>query len=148
MQNCLFSDWIDMVELFVDGYVYNYMAFQINIVNGFFQITSRKVRYDIRDVQEIRRPSILGNSYMICFNSDSQSYEKFYYESFKDKLGADFFLPDWINIINFIRNIYINIPISNELDIETVMAAISTIDTTDLHEQINIKLLKKGSEEV
>lgn len=143
MQNYMFSDWIDMIELSEDGYVYNYIAFPINIVNGFFQITNRRIRYDIRDGQEIRRSSALDNSYMICFNinSDSQNYKKSYFESFKDKLGANSFLPDWINIVDFIKSI--NIPISNELDIETVMAAISTIDTADLHEQINMKRLKK-----
>lgn len=140
MQNYMFSDWIDMIELTEGGNIYNYIAFPINIVNGFFQITNRRIRYDVRDGQENKGSSLLNNSYIICFNNDSQNYKKSYYESLKDKLGANFFLPDWINIVDFIRSI--NIQISDELDIETVIAAISTIDTSDLHEQINLK--KRG----
>lgn len=145
MQNRSCSEWIDVIELELvnDNYVDTYIAYPINITNGYFQITDRKVRYVVRNGQEYKRHSLLNNSYLICFNSDSVNYKSTYYEEFKEKLGVNFFLPDWINIVDFIKNICFNMPASNALDLETVMAAISTIDTADLHEQINRKILNK-----
>ena len=143
LQNRSYSEWINMVEIINDGIVDIYIAYPINILNGYFKISNRKVRYTIRDGQEYKKHSVLSGSYLICFNSESQKYKREYYDSFKEKLGVDFFLPDWIDIVDFINNICINMSITNTLDIETVMAAITTIDTADLHEQINKKILNK-----
>lgn len=141
-QNSSCAEWISLIELYNDSYVEFYSAYPINISNGFFQIANRNVRYQIQDGRELKKHSMLSNSYLICFNADSQNYKHTYYESYKEKLGADFFLPDWIDIVDFIYNICNNMSFTlNALDVETVMAAITTIDTADLHEQINKKML-------
>lgn len=143
MQSHSYSDWIDMIELVNDNSIDTYIAYPIDILNGYFQITGRNVRYKVRNGQEYKKHSSISDSYIICFNSDidSQNYKSTYYGELRNKLGVNFFLPDWIDIVDFIKNISINMSSSNVLDIETVMAAISTIDTADLHEQINKKIL-------
>lgn len=142
LQNSSFSEWIDIVELMNGNDTDIFKAYPVNILNGYFRIVRRNVRYAVFNGQEHKRSSKICNSYLICFNEDSQNWKTTYYEGFKEKLGANCFLPDWIDIVDFINNICVNVA-ANVLDIETVMAAISTIDTSDLHEQINNKILKK-----
>ena len=127
------SDWINIIELVGEKYTDNYIAYPINILNGYFKIFSRKVTYEIYNGQEQKKHSSLCESYVICFDTDAESekYKSYFYDSFKEKLGVDFFLPDWINIVDFIHNIKINMTSSNSLDVETVMAAVSTIDTAE-----------------
>lgn len=146
LQNHSYAEWVDMIELINDDLTDIYLAYPINILNGYFQIAKRNIRHTIRNGQELKKSSCISNSYYISFNTNSQDYKKTYYESFKDKLGADYFLPDWINIVDFINNICINASMASTLNIETVMAAITTIDTADLHEQINKKILNKKGE--
>lgn len=137
IQNCSCSEWINIVELIDNTTSSTYLAYPINIQNGSFRITNRKVSFDVRNGRELKRRSTIQNEYKIHFNPSSQSFKHTYYESFKAKLGVNLFLPDWIDIVDFINTICINMSTSNRLDIDTVMAAISTIDTADLHEQIN-----------
>lgn len=147
MQNRSYADWIDTVELvYSDDVVDSYIAYPINISNGYLQLTNRNIRKVVCEGQEYKKHSALCNSYKLCFKDGIQGKSN-YYDKFRNKLGTDFFLPDWIDIVDFIKNICLNMSTSNPLDIGTVMAAISTIDTADLHEQINKKILKTGEEE-
>ncbi len=140
MQNRSYADWIDMVDLvYSDNIVDTYIAYPVNISNGYLQLTNRNIRKVICEGQEYKKHSALHNSYKLCFKGGIQDKSN-YYDKFRKKLGADFFLPDWIDIVDFIKNISLNMSTSNPLDIGTVMAAISTIDTADLHEQINLKM--------
>lgn len=143
-QSC--AEWIDLIELVYTGYIDTYIAYPINISNGYFKISDRNVRDEIFEGYEVKKLSALINSYLISFTSDSQTNKKDYYAMLKEKLGADFFLPDWIDIVDFINNIATNMSINNVLDVGMVMAAITTIDTSDLHEQINKKILSRKVE--
>lgn len=141
MKNYSFAEWVDTVELVINGDTTIYEAHPINISNGYFSIFNRKIRHAMRNGREYKKSSLICNTYSISFIAEAQDYKKIYFESFKSKLGANYFLPDWVNIVDFINHICHNASMSNAFSIDTVMTAISTIDTSDLHEQINRKIL-------
>ncbi len=141
------ADWLDVVKISGKKYIETYTAYPINISNGYFKIANRSVRNHIVDGIEKKRASALIGLYQIYFKPRYNDYKKDFYDSFKDKLGTEFFLPDWIDIVDFIHHIASSLSDTTSLDVDTVMAAITTIDTVDLHEQINTKILnrkKKG----
>jgi len=144
-QNQSCAGWIDIVEIAHADSIDTYSAYPLNVTNGHFQITDRNVRDSIMDGTEKKRPSAVVDSYQMEFKPSAQSYRCDYYNSLRKKINADFFLPDWIDIVDFIGNIAADISKTNVLDIETVMAAITTIDTADLHEQINKKKMGEAT---
>jgi len=131
-------EWIDMVQVSNLEYTDTYHAKTLSIANGYFRV-SGNVRAYVIDGEERKTQSELSGIYKIGFKSERQVYRKQYYDYLAEKIDADFFLPDWVDIVDYIRFIADSMSKTSELDIEAVMAAITTIDTADLHEQINKK---------
>jgi formylglycine-generating enzyme required for sulfatase activity len=142
-KNQHYADWIDIIEIISNDTVDSYLAYPVNISNGFFKIAPRKVRRIVIDGIERKRLSTLINSYKIKFCEDTSDFKNAYFDKLKTKISVNFFLPDWIDIVDYIKHIADSMCESSEFDIKTIMAVISTIDTADLHECINKELLKK-----
>jgi len=141
-QKC--ANWIDLVEMCLNGTVFSSLACPLNISNGIFEIFERKVRREINNGVEIKRKTALSGLYRIKFYENSLTSKNSYYDELKNKIGIDCFLPDWIDVVDYIKHIAQPISSTGELDIKTIMAAITTIDTAHLHEEINKKLLNAG----
>ncbi len=136
-QNKHLANWIDIVFLQRNNSVEVYLAHPINIANGFFSVSEHKINHTVKNSVLYKKDNIIVGLYKIDFQEPNHKYRKEYYEGLKTKLGTNFFLPDWINIVDFIEYISTTLSTSGNLDVDTIMAAITTIDTSHLHEQIN-----------
>ena len=148
-KNLVCAKWVDYITITDSNHIDTCVAYPLNISNGCFQIVDKKILRSISDGLERKTTSSLVGSYEIGFCPDSQDFKNSYYDKLKRAIGPDFFLPDWIDIVGFMNYIAADMPKTDELDIEMVMAAITTVDTSDLHEQINKKILseKKGEKD-
>lgn len=136
-ENQSLADWIDVLEINKKFISETYTVYPLNIINSYFDILPRKLRKAVVNGTERKRNSSISGLYNISFCNDKLQFRNSFFDDLKFKLGTDFFLPDWINIVEYINYISLTIPNTNKPDIDAVMAAITTIDTSDLHEKIN-----------
>lgn len=135
------ADWIDFVEWQRDNKKEMFLAFPINIANGYFTVPEHKINRDVINGEFQKKDASFIGTFKISFKEELSQFKTQYYNNLKLKLGTEFFLPDWIDIIDYISYISSTITDSEVLDVDVVMAAITTIDTSHLHEQINEKKL-------
>lgn len=140
-ENQSLADWIDVLEINKELISETYSVYPLNIINSYFDILPRKLRKAVVNGTERKKNSSISGLYKISFCNNKLAFRNSFFDDLKFKLGTDFFLPDWINIVEYINYISLTIPNTNKPDIDAVMAAITTIDTSDLHEKINEKKL-------
>lgn len=135
------ADWIEL--LIMEGnFLTNYFqAYPLNVCNGSFVVPDLMICQDIVDGVMHEKISTLSGEYKISYVEHLGAFRSKFYNGLKSKLGVDFFLPDWIDIVDFIGFLSSTIDIKLKLNVEIIFAAITTIDTADLHEQINKKKL-------
>ncbi len=147
-KNIDLADWIDLLEIHNENETKFFSVRPINISNGFFSVSEHNIRKNIANGIIKRKESDIVGNYTISFLDDRCDFRNCFYNSIKNKLGTSFFLPDWIDIVDFIEYISSKITLTPEPNDDIVMAAITTIDTSDLHEKINEKHLEEINKEL
>ncbi|MDE6869317.1 MAG: hypothetical protein K2J75_01190, partial [Clostridia bacterium] len=69
--------------------------------------------------------------YEISFSGTNEEYFKIY-QLIKNKLGLEYYLPNWVDIADFIKKLASSMGQSknNEIDNEVVTSVLTTIDTS------------------
>lgn len=140
------ANWIDLLKVVGNHTTSYFEAYPLNICNGFFSVQPIELHPNIVNDKECKETSAFIGEYKISYSEFARDFRLEFYHSLKSKLGVNYFLPDWVNIVDFIGFLTTLIDGNVRLDIETIFAAITTIDTADLHEQINRKKLRAMEE--
>lgn len=79
-------------------------------------------------------------NYEISFSGSNDERSKIY-DIIKNKLGLDYYLPNWVDLADFIQKIDSSMKQTenDEIDNEIVTSVLTTIDTAYLHEQIDLR---------
>lgn len=142
------ANWIDLLQVVGDHLAAYFEAYSLDICNGYFSVPPIDLHPNIVNKRENKKESALNGRYKISYSESASDFRLEFFHSLKSKLGANYFLPDWVNIVDFIEFLTTLIDRNARLDIETIFTAITTIDTADLHEQINKKKLRSMEERV
>jgi formylglycine-generating enzyme required for sulfatase activity len=126
---------IDCVQTVSKGHTEIYIPYSADISCGKLIVDKRAKRVGNRNMSNhIGR---LGGAYTI--NINNATYKSQLFEKIKWNLSGEFFLPDWIDLFEFINLNAAKSDESTALDCGTTMSVLSTIDTVDLHSLIRIK---------
>lgn len=119
---------IEILEIETDNINSWYLANSIDIVCGRFKIEQVKASEQVNH--------LLGVWDIDCVEEFETSLLD---NVIKRNLGAEFFMPDWIDIFKIIDLMGNNTEEISNVDTNTTMTILSTIDTADLHKLINTK---------
>lgn len=142
------SYWIDFVKIYENGKEVTYLVHKVDIANSYFTLPKRKSRRALIDGIERKVDTLIWGKCKISFLEDKMAFKTSFFDELQGQLGTNFFLPDWINVVDYINYISSSISVTEKLDVETIMTAITTIDTSDLHEKINEQKIYKIDERI
>lgn len=123
---------VDCVQVVSDNQTELFVPYSADISCGKIIVEKRGKRVGNQSVSN--HIGKLSSTYTI--NVDDNLYKFQLFEKIKWSLSGEIFLPDWIDIFDFVNLSAAISSVKTTLDCNTTMIVLSTIDTVDLHSLI------------